>query len=198
MPFTISLVNTIKALTASNIEVRWQALSFASFPHAIREQMAREFMGSDYTDLLFADADMGWDTEGILGLLGHDVDVVGAICPKRRDPVEWAVSLLSDGQGNRIEKDGLLECAYVGTALLRIRRSAFEKMPGRYFDAEFEGERLIGEDAWFCREYRRQGGGVWADPKLTVTHTGPKNWCGNYSEWMKNDDLRHDAYENPR
>ncbi len=180
VPFTISLVNTVKALTAANVEVRWQALSFASFIHAARDKMAREFMASDYTDLVFADADTGWTTEGILGLLTHDVDVVGAIYPKRRDPIDWAVKLL----GN--EENGLLECSYIGTALLRIRRKAFETLPGRYFDAMYEGDRIIGEDVWFCREYRRHGGRVWADPNISVTHTGPKDWRGNYSEWIAN------------
>lgn len=142
--------------------------------------MAREFMTSDYTDLLFADDDMGWDIGGLLKMLAYDVDVVGAICPKRRDPVDWAVRLT----GN--EHDGLLECSYIGTALLRIRRKAFEAMPGRYFDAGFEGDRFIGEDAWFCREYRKHGGKVWAYPGITVTHTGPKDWRGNYSEWTAN------------
>lgn len=180
VPFAVSLCNTIKALSAANIEVRWQTLCFASFIQAAREKMAREFMDSDYTDLLFADDDMGWDLGGILNLLAHDVDVVGAICPKRKDPIEWAVGLTGH------EQDGLLECSYIGTALLRIRRGAFEKLPGRYFDAMFEGDRMIGEDAWFCREYRKHGGRVWADPNITVTHTGPKDWRGNYSEWIAN------------
>lgn len=179
VPFTVALVDTIKALTAANIEVQWKALSFASFIQAAREKMAREFMASDYTDLLFADDDMGWDVEGILGLLAHDVDVVGAICPKRRDPIEWAFKPLAAD-----EDKGLIECFYIGTALLRIRRGAFHMMTGRYFDAAFEGDRMIGEDAWFCREYRRHGGKVWADPNVTVTHTGPKSWRGKYSEWI--------------
>lgn len=195
VPFVTSLANTLKALTAGGIEVQWRALSFASFIHAARDRMAREFMASDYTDLLFADADMGWDTEGLLRMLAHDVDVVGAICPKRRDPIEWAVNLLKDADGNRIEQDGLMQCAYVGTALMRIRRGVFERMgAGHYFDAGYEGQGFIGEDAWFCREFRRAGGRVWADPTVTVSHTGPKDWRGSYSEWINED---HDGHVRP-
>lgn len=178
VPFAVSLTNTVKALTSEGIEVQWRVLCFASFIHVVRDKMAREFMASDYTDLLFIDDDMGWDTEGLLTMLAADVDVVGAICPKKTEKASWAVNLLRDG----VEQNGLLECAYVGTAILRIRRGAFEKMPGQYFDAQHEANGFIGEDAWFCREQRRLGGRVWADPRVSVTHTGMKNWQGRYDD----------------
>lgn len=171
--FTRSLTDTAKALTLAGIEMQWRTLSFCNFIHAAREQMAREFLASDYSDLIFIDDDMGWPVEGLLRILSRDVDVIGAICPKRKDPIEWNARVIgSDGD--------LLEVAYIGTALLRIRRAAFARLPGRYFDAGFEGERFIGEDAWFCREYRRNGGRIWAEPDITITHTGPHDWRGNY------------------
>ena len=141
--------------------------------------MAREFLASDYTDLVFIDDDMGWPEDGLLKLLTYDVDVVGAVCPRRTTPITWNVNLLREA-GKRIERDGLSECAYIGTAFLRIRRSAFDLLPGHYFDAKYEGERFIGEDAWFCREIRRNGGRVWADPTIEMTHTGPYVWRGTY------------------
>jgi hypothetical protein len=180
--FAVSLANTVKALTAAGIEAQFKVHCFGSFIHAVRDKLAHEFLASDYTDLVFIDADMGWDVDGLINMLMRDVDVVGAICPKRRDPMDWAVNLLSDGNGNRIERDGLLEAAYVGTALLRIRRNVFEKMGRPYFNAGFEGDGFIGEDAWFCREWRALGGRIWAEPNITVTHAGPKQWRGNYQE----------------
>lgn len=177
--FTKALVDTAKALTLAGIEMQWRALSFCNFIHAARNQMVREFLASDYTDLVFIDDDMGWEVEGLLKMLSADVDVVGAICPRRKDPQEWNVNLLSDSEGMRIECDGLLESSYVGTALMRIRRSALERMD-RAFDAGYEEGGFIGEDAWFCREFRRLGGKIWAFPDITITHTGPKSWSGNY------------------
>lgn len=177
--FTRSLVDTAKALALAGVEMQWRVLSFCNFIHAARNEMAREFLASDYTDLVFIDDDMGWEVGGLLQMLSRDVDVVGAICPRRKDPIEWNVNLLRGPDGQRIERDGLLECAYIGTALLRIRRTALERM-GRPFNAGYEDARFIGEDAWFCREFRRGGGRVWADPAITVTHTGLKSWSGNY------------------
>ncbi len=174
--FAISLVNTIKALTLAGIEVRWEALKHSAFIHAARNRLAQDFMASGYTDLLFADADMGWDVEGMLRMLLADVDVVGAICPKKKDPIEWVVKLLQEEP-----VDGLYECAYVGTALLRIRRNAFERMPQPWFDVQTEGDRIIGEDALFCRKWR-DFGKVWAAPYIHVTHTGQKEWQGRYGD----------------
>lgn len=181
--FAWSLADTLQALQSAKIAVRWNVILYCSFPHAARDKLVRDFLKSDYTDILFIDDDMGWEVGGLLQMLLSDVDVVGAICPKRSDKPVWAVNLLSDANGQRIEKDGLLEAAWVGTAIMRIRRSVFERMPDRYFNAGFEPDGgFIGEDAWFCREWRRLGGQVWADPRMSVIHSGQKDWHGNYSE----------------
>jgi hypothetical protein len=178
VPFTRSLVETAQALALADISLQWQALSFCNFIHCARNELVRKFLASDCTDLLFIDDDMGWEVGGVLRMLSQDVDVIGAICPRRKDVREWNVNLLTQ-DGKRIEQDGMLECAYIGTALMRIRRSALERM-GRCFDAGYEEAGFIGEDAWFCREFRRMGGRIWADPDITITHTGLKDWTGNY------------------
>lgn len=176
--FTRSIIDTTKALTLAGIEMQWKALSFCNFIDSARNQMVREFLSTDYTDLVFIDDDMGWSVDGFMRMLTKDVDVVGAICPRRKDG-EWNVNLLRDAIGSRIEFDGLFECAYVGTGIMRIRRPALESM-SHWFDVTWEGNRKVGEDVWFCREWRRLGGRVWAEPDITVTHTGPKEWSGNY------------------
>lgn len=173
------MIDTAKALTLAGIEMQWRVLSFCNFIQAARNQMVRDFLASDYTDLVFIDDDMGWSVDGLLKMLSADMEAIGAICPRRKDTREWNVNLLRDADGKRIERDGFIEASYVGTALLRIRASAFERME-RAFDAGYEAGGFIGEDAWFCREFRRLGGRIWAYPDITVTHTGLKTWSGNY------------------
>lgn len=179
VPFAASIIDTVKALTLAGVEVQWKVRSFSNFIDFARETMARDFLLSDYTDLVFIDDDIGWDVGGLLKMLTRDVDIVGAICPRRKDTPEWNVNLLRDAEGKRIEQDGMLECAYIGTALMRIRRCVIERMK-RCFDAGYEGAGYIGEDAWFCREWRGMGGRIWAEPDITITHTGLKSWSGNY------------------
>lgn len=180
--FVVSLTNTVKALTAAGIEVRWETLLYSSFIQSARNKLAARFMASDYTDLLFIDDDMGWDLGGLLRMLTADVDVVGAICPKKTDPIEWVVNLNHDiATGKPVENaEGLYLCGHVGGALLRIKRNVFERMSQPWFDVE--GAVDMGEDAWFCRKWREHGGKVWAAPYVEVTHTGQKVWRGRYSD----------------
>jgi hypothetical protein len=172
------MIDTAKALTLAGIEMQWRTVSFSNFVDAARNDLIREFMASDYTDLVFIDDDIGWEVGGFLRMLCLDADVMGAICPRKKDPLEWNVNLIS-ADGKRIERYGMLECAYVGTGLMRIRRNVMERME-RCFDTAYENGRKIGEDAWFCREWRRMGGQVWAYPDIDITHSGLKNWTGNY------------------
>lgn len=178
--FTRSIVDTVKLLTLGNVEVAWKALSFCNFIHLARDKMVREFLATDYTDLVFIDDDMGWQADGLVRMLLRDVEVIGAICPKKKHPIEWAVNLLRDESGNRITQDGMIECAYVGSALLRIRRDALDRLKGRFFDAGYEDKGFIGEDAWFCREFRRQGGRIWAEQNIKISHTGLYEWSGSF------------------
>jgi hypothetical protein len=185
--YAVSLVSTTALLSA-----RVQILPHSNFIHNARNILAKEFMASDCTDLLFADADMGWDVEGLLRMLPSDFGVVGAICPRKTEPITWNVNLYRDAGGKPIEHEGLYECGYVGTALMRIKRGVFERLPYPWFNVEYEGERLIGEDAWFCRKWREMGNRIWAAPYIHVTHTGPKQWQGRY------DDLRDHANPHSR
>lgn len=178
--FTRSMIDTARILMMAGIEMQWRVLSHCNFVHEARNSQVNEFLTTDFTDLLFIDDDMGWQADELLRMICKDADVVGAICPRRKEQREWNVNLLSDPAGNRIEHDGMLECAYVGTALMRIRRNVCERMP-RCFDVAYEGGRLIGEDAWFCREFRRLGGRVWAE-RMTISHVGPHEWRGRYDE----------------
>lgn len=159
--FTISLINTIKTLTAAGIEARWQVLAYSGFIQSARNKLASDFMASGYTDLLFADADMGWDIDGLLRMLAEKAPVALAICPKKKDPLEWVFN---------------------GTALMRIKRQVFEDMPKPWFNVEMddEGRVTTGEDAWFCRKWRGYGGDICAVPYIEVSHTGKKEWKGRY------------------
>lgn len=177
------MIETMLLLTQADISVKWITKSFSNFIHFARQEMAENFMKSEDTDLIFIDDDMGWRAEDLFEMLLHDVDVVGAICPLKREREQWNVNLLHDPAGNRVECDGLLEAAYVGTAIMRIQRRAFERFDpfSHFFDARYEPSGMIGEDAWFCRELRKRGGSVWAMP-MQVRHIGIKQWFGNYEE----------------
>lgn len=161
--FAHSMAETMVMLNMAEIEVQWKILSGCNFLHFARDKMAREFMASDATDLLFIDDDMEWNALDILTMLRDwNEEVIGGICPRAENA--WNTRLTG------YEKNGLFECDYIGTGIMRIARSAFERLGNiRYFDTEYIDDKMVGEDAWFCNNIRQRGGNIWAMP-ITVTH----------------------------
>lgn len=160
--FANSLAETMVACSLSGIDASWHVLAHANLLHFARDQMAREFMASDSTDLLFIDDDMQWDAIELLQMLDRPEPVVGALVPTQRG---WNAGF------NGRRKQELKGCAYLGTGIMRIKRSVLELIGRPYFDARYEDDRRIGEDAWFCREVQRHGGEIWA-MQLSVSHRG--------------------------
>lgn len=170
VPTATSMVDAAFLLTSAGIDYQWRIQQGGCFIHVIRERAARLFLASDCTDLLFLDDDIGFDAAGLLRMLAHPVEVVGAVCVKRGtgEPVVKPSAQAGD----------LIACDYVGTGLLRVTRAALERFGGdRIFDAHYVGDRFVGEDVAFCAAYRARGGAVYADPAIATTHTGPHTWA---------------------
>lgn len=132
----------------------------------VREALKKE----GATHLLFVDADMVIPKDCIERLLSHDKDIIGVRYNRRRFPIEgtWG----KDGQ----EFDTIpYEVKYVGTGLMLIKLSIFEKEwngPWFNFGRDAEGMLKIGEDAWFCYTAKDNGFDTWIDPTLKVGHAG--------------------------
>jgi SAM-dependent methyltransferase len=103
---------------------------------------------------------------------------------------------------------GLIPAAMVPAGFLRIRRGVFERFRRHYgeialqciernfdgterdrfhnyFDTRQVGEQWFGEDVFFCRQWRAMGGDLWIDPRITLTHTGPQRFTGNYYRFLR-------------
>lgn len=173
--FMISVIDLIKALTITGVECAWKVLAYHGYVHLARDRLTMDFMSSGYSDLLFVDDDIGFDPGGVLRMLGRDVDVIGAVCCKRNAEHEPVVRLLQP----RRELDGMVECIYIGTGLLRIRRDALAKFASvgiQFFNVHDHRGKAMGEDVWFCNNHRALGGRVWAEQGVHTTHTGPHVW----------------------
>jgi len=148
-----------------------------------RNSCVAKFLAGDATHLMFVDADIQWNTEGIIKLMSHDVDIVGGIYPQKTLPPRMVVNTIKTGkrQGN------LLEVGTIGTGFMLIKRGVFEKMiecgAAKYKDVggiaydfynctiDSNGEYLT-EDWSFCRRWRQLGGTVYADTTVALAHTG--------------------------
>lgn len=170
---------------------------------------ARDIMFSEFldrwpeaTDLMFIDADIGWEAEGLIRLLSHQVDFVGGAYRSRGDPEVYVLRSL-DNELQRDHESGLMEVEGVPTGFLRITRRAAIKLaeahkdawytdptaPGltirHLFNFEVRDHRLYSEDYNFCRLWRALGEKCWLDPDQNLHHVGTKVFSGNLMRWLQ-------------
>ena len=156
-------------------------------------------------DLIFIDCDIDWNPTDLFKLLSHNVEIVGAPVVKKSDIEQYAVKVDPD---KPIDPDditlwsgtGLAEVSGTGTGFLRIRKDAIEKI-WKYSDQYTEPHKqtpmkmifnvgilngeLCSEDIYFCESWKVNGGKIYIDPSINVSHTGVKRWSGNFYAWLK-------------
>ena len=165
-----------------------------------------KFLKTDCTDLIFWDADVGCDDDAILKLLKHDKDIVAGAYPFRVDrELDFPVLLEYDALNNcKDEETGLVYAKMVPTGLMRIQRRVFERMletsPSGLYTIVPDHEGIYtyfrtgilfpndptwyGEDVAFCMRWKSIGGEIFIEPRINCTHTGFKQFKGNYHDYL--------------
>lgn len=179
--YTYSIARSREALTAAGIQSAYLLLVGYCHVDDARNAVVRNFLESDCTELLFLDADVSWQPEGIVQLCRRDLDLVGGVYPYRRESQNMPVRLLST---KLPDADGLLEVEGLPTGFMKIRRHVLEQIAKCslvYLDKTEETpqvfERLTGNDKtrWggdiaFCNKWRQLGGKIYADTEIRLGH----------------------------
>lgn len=169
-----------------------------------RNTLANAFLSTPATHLWFVDADMGWDSEAILRILGAmklgGFEVAAAAGPRKATPTSFCVNFPHEMQ--RDGMTGYLEAMSVGTGFMVIARSAIEKMAaahgnnyfrdpvsGRIIHNLFECEtdklnQFWSEDYTFCNKWRKLGGKIHIDFSVKLEHVGHQVWNGALQEQL--------------
>ena len=176
-----------------------------------RNALANRFLATDHTDLVFIDADEGWDAWNIVRLLASEQPLIAAVGRKKTaapddDLKTWCMGLLPGTlDGVPTDAAGAIEVEYVGTGLMRINRSVFETMIAAHPEWERESagtqvERFYeffacdldpsrksrnGEDISFCHRWRALGGSTFVDPGITIRHFGTCEYGGNIGRFFE-------------
>lgn len=188
-------LGTLRSLLTDLVALQKTGAAFDVFDEAgnteigaARQEIIDAFLASDCTDLIFVDDDVCWQAGAIQKLLGHKVDLVGGVYPKRKDPIEFPINWLARTELHAV--DGLLEVASLPTGFLRISRQCATQMHEAFgalmFDNIREGDRRFSEDISFCKRWRSIGGQVWADPEIKMGHIGNKLFDGHLGDWLRN------------
>ncbi len=162
-----------------------------------RNSLVADFLESECDDLVFIDADIGFQDSDLIRLLSYERDIVGGAYPKKSDNPEFT-GWLPDGP-IWTDPEGLIEMKGMATGFLRIRRpvlDALASMAERYttalgrvvpciFERLIVGGLRYSGDVAFCYKARRAGFKVWADPDCYLEHRGEKSWIGTLGSHLK-------------
>lgn len=161
-----------------------------------RALIAKRFMESGFNDLLYVDADIGFDAEAAAIVCQSPAEIVMGLYRMKEDgPNETQKvkfpALLSDPLERNPEDPSLIGIEYGPAGFMRVRRTVFEKMQekwpddwfedanGRlydYFPAGRQGNAFWGEDIAFCMRAKECGFKLWAAQGIELHHYGEKKW----------------------
>jgi len=216
--YTESLVNTVMELVSKGYHIQYCSLINESLITRARNTLTQIFLQSDCQHLLFIDADQTFRGVDIERMYQEEKDVLGAVVPMksinwtsvREAVLEAKVDLtVHTGQFNvnpidhseKIDATKVFEVKYVGTGMMLINRSVFEKLAdttkkykhntsevygikrGQYIYDYWnltidEQEELLSEDYQFCKAWRDNGGKVHAVAYPEIMHFGTYGFSG--------------------
>ncbi len=172
--------DTWKALTAFHL----MSLGAYSAPHVTmlpinvrgqdtaeaRNQMTAAALDAEAEWLLWVDADMVFPPNGLLRLLAHDLDIVGADYRRRSPPYPRLGKPLHPDQPSN-----LVEFSFLGLGFMLIRAKVLRAMHRPWWLRMWLLEHATAdnpsgfstEDGYFCGHARSLGYQVWCDMELS-------------------------------
>lgn len=180
--FTFAIARSREALHGAGIGSALLILHGNCHVDDGRNSIVRDFLESDCTDLVFLDADVTWEPDGLVTLCQRDEDIVGGVYPYRREGSDnMPVRLMEGGE----VRDGLREVEGLPTGFMKIKRHVLEKMAADapwYFDKIYptslvfnrsmpdENNTRWGGDLDFCKRWREMGGNLYAVEDIRLGH----------------------------
>lgn len=197
-----AIAELVPKLDKMGVQIHLAHVSGCSIITKARNNLVRNFMESDCTDLLFVDADVIINVNAVTRLLALSTgkDVVAGSYPRRSADSKFFLDFyLNDGGELEFDEHGLLRVESVATGFMLIRRHViqhmYDKHPEWAYKLNEEGEQeiavfdfaiidgqYIGEDYLFCRRAREEGFKIYLDPDISLPHIGTQEFSRNFAE----------------
>jgi hypothetical protein len=201
----ISLASFCVQAQRHGVDIQICNISGCSVVSRVRNLIAKDFLDSDCTDLMFIDSDINFEAEDIFRLMAWNSDpkkgIVAGIPVARKKGKTYISTLDTDEEENIfMNYMGLVKAKRVATAFMMIRREVFEKLRDAhpewlyhdekkvgdeviaFFDFALKDGQYIGEDFLFCDRARELGYEVWIDPTIKLGHMGMEEFAGAFGE----------------
>jgi len=204
LKMAISLVQFGQQAKDHGIDIQIGSICGCSVVSRARNLLAKDFLESPCTDLLFIDSDINFNPEDVFRLLAWSIDpkkgIVAGVPSVRRADKTYIATLDETENGEVVMNGmGLVRAKRVATAFMMIQREVFEKLrdahpewlyndqrAGKelhsFFDFKSTREGYIGEDFLFCDRVREAGFEVWIDPTIKLGHMGVIEYQGVFGK----------------
>lgn len=191
------LMQTARWCGENKVGIAMDVIPGDAFISKARNLIVHRFLKSGFRDLVFVDADVGFDLAGIGALCKAEPEIVmGLYRMKCPDPVRYP-ALLLDPIERHPSDPNLIRLQYGPAGFMRIRREVFDAMREQwpdeyyvnageekvydYFPAGRTGNHFTGEDLSFCNRAAQCGFKIWAMQGIKLKHSGEKAWDSDWS-----------------
>ena len=202
LKLAVSLARLAQAAPQHGIDIQIGSVCGCSVVSRARNLLAKDFLESKCTDLIFIDSDINFEPEDVLRLMAWTSEpkkgIVAGV-PRVRGEEKVYISLLDYDENNELTMNGmgLVRAKRVATAFMMVRRDVFEtlveahpewtyydkktdRMLPALFDFKLTEEGYMGEDFLFCDRTREVGFEVWVDPTIKLGHMGVQEYLGDF------------------
>jgi hypothetical protein len=190
--YLTSIFNTQKLLSEKNINCQLDIIVNEPLIQLARNKLLYIFLNSDCDQIIFIDSDQAWDANDLLRLVESDKDFIGAPIIIKNSNNAYNVSFKNKSN------DDILEVESVGTGMLKVSRTAAQKIfdfSESYLDNEdslyrmaFEvavvDGNIVSEDLMFCKKWKDLGGKIFIDTSIDPYHIGNAVFKGNFKEYL--------------
>lgn len=146
--------------------------------HYARNKALETFLDTDCDQLVFIDADMGWEEGALIRLIETPGHVVCGFYRMKTDAENYPFSSLPSGFTGTV---GPILAGPGG--FMKVDRSCAKAMRDAFsMPFEFDGEK--GEDITFCERAHGLGFAVMGIADIHFDHIGPNIWSGRASDFL--------------
>lgn len=172
-----------------------------------RNAMARTFLETDATHLMFIDADLEFSATSVRQLLDYDEDIVAGVYPYKNDDENFPY-ILENPANVSFDERGLVGAVKgVPGGFTLIKRAVIEKLykknaaKGAWAGKGDAADRKPIVEIWhrtvelgklrrsgdyeFCAKARKAGFKIWIAPNLRFAHVGDKRWEGVLQDFWR-------------
>lgn len=162
-----------------------------------RNQIAQRFLKSEFRDLLFIDADIGFNALDAAAICRAEPTIVMCLYLMKQEKPQYP-ALYVDPLEHHPSDPRLVKMQYGPTGFMRIRREVFDAMAERwpddwyidgatkektydFFPGGRHGNNFMSEDIAFCHRAKEVGFDLWAMQGVELLHSGEKTWRSNWA-----------------